>query len=487
MALGPTVTLRFLGDTNDVQRSITRVGTAIGLLGAGSAAAGVAVGAGLAAIPLGIAGIGIAAQAQTESVKASFTSLKDHVVAETTRLSAPFESVLLNLSDRARETFDRIGPGLGRMFETAAPMAERLGTAVLRLVEGAMPGLETALANAGPVIDVIARGIEDMGPAIGQFFANMSAGAPGAASALQTLFSVVQTALPAIGSLLGFLATAAPVLIPLATGIYGVAQAVKAWQIAQIALNLAMMLGPWGWVVLAIGLVVGALIYAWNNFETFRNIVIGVWEAIKSFIGSAVDQISGIVQWFGELPMMIRNWFEATKQNAIQKAMELVEWLRGLPGRIMAAIGNLGRLLWNAGGDLLRGLWDGISAAAGWLRSQISTFFGNLLPGWAKDFLGIGSPSKVFRDEIGKWIPKGMAVGIEANMGSVKDAAAGLRDAAMIDATPGSSDFRIPHSSSSINGRPSRFELHITGNSRDLLATLIMEMQRTGKLQLRAV
>ena len=33
-----------------------------------------------------------------------------------------------------------------------------------------------------------------------------------------------------------------------------------------------------------------------------------------------------------------------------------------------------------------------------------------------KSALGIHSPSKVFADEIGKWIPPGIGVGIEAEM-----------------------------------------------------------------------
>ena len=46
---------------------------------------------------------------------------------------------------------------------------------------------------------------------------------------------------------------------------------------------------------------------------------------------------------------------------------------------------------------------------------------------YAKSRLGIASPSKVFRDEVGKWIPEGIAEGIEENA----DAIQGAFDAAM--------------------------------------------------------
>ena len=39
-----------------------------------------------------------------------------------------------------------------------------------------------------------------------------------------------------------------------------------------------------------------------------------------------------------------------------------------------------------------------------------------------KDFFKIGSPSKLMNKEVGRWIPAGMAVGIESNIDSVTDA-----------------------------------------------------------------
>ena len=50
----------------------------------------------------------------------------------------------------------------------------------------------------------------------------------------------------------------------------------------------------------------------------------------------------------------------------------------------------------------------------------------------AKNALGIGSPSKVFRDQIGKWIPEGIASGIEKNIDSTIKAIQGL-DEKMLD------------------------------------------------------
>ena len=56
----------------------------------------------------------------------------------------------------------------------------------------------------------------------------------------------------------------------------------QAWTIAQRALNLVMRLNPIGLVVTAIAALVAGIIYAYNNSETFRNIVNKLWSAIKT-------------------------------------------------------------------------------------------------------------------------------------------------------------------------------------------------------------
>lgn len=52
---------------------------------------------------------------------------------------------------------------------------------------------------------------------------------------------------------------------------------------------------------------------------------------------------------------------------------------------------------------------------------------GNIVE-WAKEILGIHSPSKVFANKIGKWIPAGIAVGIEDNLGVIHSAMNSVSD-----------------------------------------------------------
>lgn len=68
----------------------------------------------------------------------------------------------------------------------------------------------------------------------------------------------------------------------------------------------------------------------------------------------------------------------------------------------------------NTGKYLIEGLWDGIKGMAGWVGDKVKSFAVNILNNM-KESLGIHSPSTKARDLVGKFIPSGIAVGIEAN------------------------------------------------------------------------
>lgn len=88
--------------------------------------------------------------------------------------------------------------------------------------------------------------------------------------------------------------------------------------------------------------------------------------------------------------------------------------------------------LFKAGADLIRGLWDGISSMKDWIGEKIGGFVDSVTSDF-KSFFGIHSPSRLFRDEIGKFLPMGLAVGIERNIGVVKAAANEMANAALIN------------------------------------------------------
>ena len=71
----------------------------------------------------------------------------------------------------------------------------------------------------------------------------------------------------------------------------------------------------------------------------------------------------------------------------------------------------------DVGRNIVQGLWNGIVNAKDWLINKVRNFAKSILDGM-KSALGIHSPSKVFQEQVGKWIPEGVAIGIEANTDS---------------------------------------------------------------------
>lgn len=148
-------------------------------------------------------------------------------------------------------------------------------------------------------------------------------------------------------------------------------------------------------------------------------------EALPDMIPKIVDAILGIIPvLIDNLPLFIEAGIQLiiglakgiimSIPTLLEKAWELIQslwdYFKKLPG-----------MLWDIGVDLVKGLWEGIKSVGEWIWDKISGFFGSIVDGIC-DFFGISSPSKLFRDEIGQWLPKGMAVGITANVDSVTGA-----------------------------------------------------------------
>ncbi|GAA4676905.1 hypothetical protein GCM10023347_34090 [Streptomyces chumphonensis] len=105
------------------------------------------------------------------------------------------------------------------------------------------------------------------------------------------------------------------------------------------------------------------------------------------------------------------------KAAGVEKAAEIVNWTEDLPGRIKGAVGSTGRLLYNKGRSVVTGLWNGMSSLGGWLYEKVGSFVRSKVVDAATSFLWIGSPSKLMADEVGRWIPPGIAQGAEDNSG----------------------------------------------------------------------
>ena len=133
---------------------------------------------------------------------------------------------------------------------------------------------------------------------------------------------------------------------------------------------------------------------AGRNF--LNNVVNGIKSLPSKVMGFLKNVISNVKSWAS-------NMGKKGKEGAKNMFDAVVNGIKSLPGKLLSI-----------GSDIVRGLWNGIKGAAGWLKDKIMGFGNGIINGFKKAF-GINSPSKVMRDQVGKWLPPGIAEGIERN------------------------------------------------------------------------
>lgn len=143
----------------------------------------------------------------------------------------------------------------------------------------------------------------------------------------------------------------------------------------------------------------------------------------------------------------------------------ILDFIIDLPGKIVDAAKGFGSLLFEAGKDLLRGLWNGILDVKDWILDKIGGLVDGIVGGF-KDALGISSPSKVFA-VLGGYTMQGFAEGLTAGSGvaitSATTAAQQVTDA-----------FVVNPSTSSVAG--AAFAGQTTGAAGTVAATVVVEV-----------
>jgi hypothetical protein len=138
--------------------------------------------------------------------------------------------------------------------------------------------------------------------------------------------------------------------------------------LAVIALGIAMKLAAAAnpWVLLATGIIllVGIIVKNWGKikavtsavFGPVLNIIRGVFNWIKANWPLLLAIITGPI---GLAVLMVVKHWGAIKKSASDAFNAVVGWFKSLPGRITSAVGNLAKLLYNAGKNVILGLFNG--------------------------------------------------------------------------------------------------------------------------------
>lgn len=119
---------------------------------------------------------------------------------------------------------------------------------------------------------------------------------------------------------------------------------------------------------------------------------------------------------------------KATISGLVSLGSSLVRAARDILNTIQDTLSpsNMARI----GGDLIRGLWNGISSLGGWLKDRIIGFVKDKIPGPVRKALGINSPSKVFA-EFGRNIDQGLVKGVDKHANMVEKSVNNMANSAL--------------------------------------------------------
>lgn len=274
----------------------------IGFAGPVGLAAGGALVAGFGA---GLTGLGLAVAAKSPVVVAHFEALKVAVQAKMMQISKPFEQTLIDMISVAQRVFNVFATELQAAFPGVAKDVSEfvfnLGEAFRQLA----PVIQPVMATFGQILDAI-------GPQLPGVFQNI-------ANALISLSQAVSQNADGFGKIVIFMLNVIPVAIQLITAM----------------INFGVM---WGQVWRNVGEAVSAAVdLATRLFETVRT---GI-STLGSFVGDVLGRMKdAFVTRFGEVLNGVRDW----------------------PSAIKAALGDVGRILWDAGWRIVGSLIDGLKA-----------------------------------------------------------------------------------------------------------------------------
>lgn len=163
--------------------------------------------------------------------------------------------------------------------------------------------------------------------------------------------------------------------------------------------------------------------------QMLLSLVQGLLAMLPSIIRSAATVIATLLQAIvTHLPEIIAAGFILV--------INLVQGIGNASPDIIRAAGDACRTLLDAvknvdwvqlGKDIINGLINGIGAMGSALKHAARSIASSALD-TIKDFFGIASPSRVMRDEVGRYIPAGLALGIRQNAGDVAQAMDELSD-----------------------------------------------------------
>jgi phage-related protein len=205
-----------------------------------------------------------------------------------------------------------------------------------------------------------------------------------------------------------------------------------------IDIALGLLTGNWSKVWTGIKMILGGI---WNEIvataedgaKILGNELDMAWKTISADVSSAWDKIyANFVKNMGDIESATKGGFDTVTRdaeqwgkdfyNAIVSAINTVlNFFGTLDTKIVNAIGDAGKILWNIGVDIIDGLIGGIESMIGDVESTLSS-----LTSWITSWKGPPEKDKSLLTPAGASIIQGLIDGMESKYGGVENSLGGL-------------------------------------------------------------
>lgn len=379
-----------------------------------------------AVMDLGMTDAAKEAATSTQTIEGAMGNLEASVVNVGMQVLDSFKGPATQGISMLAEGIGSLPQAFKSMMSSIGPILQRIGgvfqssfAPVGQVFTGQLlPALQPfmqALQNLGTAImPVLNAAFQTFMPVLGSLVANLT----------QVGATIMTTITPVINNMAALFQAALPSLQALfqtwATSLQGVIDAVFPY--IQTVISTVMN------VINAIITTVMALIKGdWDGvWAGVGNVITTVWNGIRTVVSAGANAISGIVSAVSGSITSVWSGLWNTVKNAVSSAWNgitgavrngvnsVANVVKGVKGKITGAFNGAGSWLVSAGRNILQGLTNGIKGAIGAVLNTISGVAQKVVD-TVKHILGIHSPSRVFRDEVGRMIPAGLGIGVEKN------------------------------------------------------------------------
>ncbi|MCI6532182.1 MAG: hypothetical protein SO053_01155 [Bifidobacterium animalis] len=361
-------------------------------------------------------------------------------------------------------TFAQVGKVLGDTINMMMPSLKALGESFGQMLQSVMPALQEL---ASTVIVLVSDLITTTAPLVKQLMVPLSAMlrqmmpiigqvvtvlANAATAVLPPIVGVIEAILPSLASLIEQLIPLVPAilqplmdiivtLVPVIQQIIAAVAPVAAELIPMLIDAFSQLIPPVTEIINAILPMLVSLVK--QLAPIIADVISAIMQAIKALLPVVKSVIDLIVGYINNVALPVVRGMLPVVQSVITTIANVVRPLAGVIKGVVDVIAGIFTGDWNRvwsgisgivrnavdavknifsgavdiGRHFIEGIWNGISSAGGWLWQQVSGFFGNLKRNVLGIF-GIHSPSRWFRDKVGKMLIRGLAVGIDQESGT---------------------------------------------------------------------